>query len=200
MLIQLFHCTMPISGFSTKKLYFADGINSRTLSSASISVGPVLTRQGIDVLDSSNYDKISKLIISKRPDLMLIPFNQIQKHLYLDIGKEQSDSLFIRLYNDNTLKLQLYNSLWKFLPCDFFMIIRIRDAMSIKTFNNMHKKRLRLEAELWNCKSQETVWRIEVAGIYDGKRYTDKEILSEGIEKIYAELPITAPSYENCNW
>lgn len=198
--MQLVHCSMPISGFSTKKLYSADYINNRTFSGASITVGPVLTKQGIDLLDSSNYDKICKLLISKRPDLMLIPFNQIQKKLFLDIGKQQSDSLFIRLYNNSTLKLQLYDSLWMFLPCDFFMIIRIRDAMSIKTFNNVHKKKLRLEAELWNCRKQETVWRIEVAGIADGKRYTDKDLLSEGMEKIYSELPVSAPSYENSNW
>ena len=191
---------MPITGFATKKLYISDAVNNRTLSGFSVSIGPVLSKQGIDILDSSNYTILSKIINSKRPDLVLIPFDQIKKQLVLKISNVQCDSLFLKLYYESTVKLQLYDTLWKYMPCDLFMIIRIHDAMSIKTFDNVHKKRIRLEAELWNCKDQETIWRIEEYAISDGKKSTDKEIMFQSIEKIYEQLPLTVPAYENGKW
>jgi hypothetical protein len=196
----LLFCSPPLSGFSAKKIYIADGFNEKTLSGFSIGLGPVLTKQGVDIVDSLNSDEIFKNIRSLRSDLKLIPFNQIKTLLITNSGKNWCDSLFLLLYNEKTLKLQLNDLFWQILPCDFLMIVRVKDAMSIKTFDSLFKKRIRLEAELWNCKEQEVVWRIEVHSIANGKRVSDRQIINESIFKIYEELPKTIPSYENSKW
>ena len=199
-LLFLLYCSPPSSGFSAKRLYIADGFNERTLSGFSIGLGPVLTYQGVDIIDSLNSDEIYKNIKSIRPDLRLISFNQIKRQLITKSGKYWCDTLFLQLYNEKTLKLQLLDSLWQLMPYDFFMIIRVKDAMSIKTFDNIHKKRIRLEAELWNRKDQEAVWRIEVHSVANGKIVSDKQIINKSVLKIYEELPKTAPSYESGKW
>jgi hypothetical protein len=196
----LLTCSPPISGFSAKKIYIADGFNGKTLSGFTIGLGPVITRQGADIVDSLNSDEIYKYINSIRPDLRLMPFNQIKAQLITMSGKSWCDSLFLLLYNEKTLKLQLIDSLWQFIPCDFFMVVRVKDAMSIKTFDNIYKKRVRLEAELWNSKNQEAVWRIEVHSIANGKNVSDRQIIKESIAKIYEELPRTTPAYESSKW
>lgn len=196
----LLFCSPPPLGFSAKKIYIADNFNEKTLSGFSIGLGPVLTKQGADIVDSLNSDEIYKYIRGMRPDLRLMPFNKIKTQLITMSGKNWCDSLFLLLYNEKTLKLQQIDSLWQFIPCDFFMIIRVKDAMSIKTFDNVHRKRIRLEAELWKCKDQEAVWRIEAHGIANGKIVSDRQIINESIIKIYEELPKTMPSYESGKW
>jgi hypothetical protein len=196
----LLFCSPPPSGFSSNKIYIADGFNEKTLSGFSIGLGPVLTKQGVDIVDSLNSDEIFKNIRSLRSDLKLMPFNQIKTLLITKSGKNWCDSLFLLLYNEKTLRLQSKDLFWQILPCDFLMIVRVKDAMSIKTFDCVYKRRIHLEAELWNCKEQEVVWRIEVHSIANGKRVSDRQIINESVFKIYEELPKTIPSYENGKW
>ncbi len=193
-------CGLPASIFNAKKIYIADGFNNRTLSGSSIGLGPVLTKRGIDLFDSSDHAFIYKNLGHMRSDLFLLSFDQIKTQLELKMGKSKIDSLFLQLYNGDITRLQTNDSLWKYLSCDYFMSVRIKDAMSIKTFNNVHKKRIYLEAELWNRKDQEVVLRIEVNGSSEGDRYSDKQVIIKALEKVYKEIPETVPSYENARW
>lgn len=193
-------CGLPASIFNAKKIYIADGFNNRTLSGSSIGLGPLLTKGGIDLFDSSDHVFIYKHLSRLRADLSLLSFDQFKAQLKRNIGNSKIDSLFLQLYSGDITRLQTNDSLWKFLSCDYFMSVRIKDAMSIKTFNNVHKKRICLEAELWNRKDQEIVLRIEVNGSAEGDRCSDKQVIIKALEKVYKEIPETVPSYENTRW
>jgi hypothetical protein len=160
----------------------------------------VLTKDGVDLFDSSDHIAFYKNISRIRADLVLLSFNQIKAQLNAKFVKSTIDTLFLQLYNGDITKLQTNDSLWNYLSCDYFMSVRIINAMSIKTFNNVHKKRISIEAELWNRKDQEVVLRIEVNGTAEGDKYSDKQVISRALEKVYKEIPETVPSYENAGW
>jgi hypothetical protein len=199
-LINLLNCSSQTSAFKAKNVYMVDGFNENTLSGSLICAGPLFNQKCIDIIDSikiiNNFQKITDI----RKDLKLISLMQIKGKLTNKIGSVSCDSLFSILCSESVVTKQLLDTLWQLIDCDFLMVIRIKDAMSIKTFDDVEKKRIYIEAELWKCKDQEIVWRTEAYGIADGKVVTDREIIDMSIQKIYQELPLTVPSYENEKW
>jgi len=200
LIVNFFGCSQPSSAFKTKTIYMVDGFSELTLSGFLICTGPIFNKQGIDIIDSMNANDHFQQIADIRRDLNLISLMQVKEKLIHKIGRIRCDSLFSILSKDSIIQMQLMDSLWQLIDCDFLMVMRIKDAMSIKTFDKVEKKRIRIEAELWKCKDQEIIWRKEIYGIADGKRATDRDVINMTIRKAYQELPQTVPSYESGRW
>jgi hypothetical protein len=199
-LIFFLSCSIPSSGFSVKTTYIAENFNSRALSGFSIGLSPLLTKNGINLIDSIGCEKIVQELRNMRSDLLLIASNRIMEQLKAKISKQTCDSLFLNMYSENTMRIQLYDSLWQSLTCDYLLVIRLHDGMNIRTFNNVLKKRVFIETELWNCKRQEPVWRTNVYGITLEKKTNDLQVICETIKKACNNLPVTLPSYGNEKW
>lgn len=193
-------CASTSVSFSTKKVYIADNFTDHTLSGTSIGIGPILSKRGLNLDDSMSCEQICKIVSANRPDLMIISYNRIRENFSSKFSVHQCDSLFLQLYSKNSYEVQLLDSMWNLINCDYVLLVRLKDAMSIKTFGDVDKKRVSLDAELWNRKDQETILRIELQGVADGKKITDKQFLLDVMAKIFSEIPKTVPSYENGKW
>ncbi len=193
-------CTVPLSGFNTRMMYVADDFNERTLSGHSICMGPLFNQKNEDITDTANLQRDIKVLKNLRKDLRLKVFTGVKDQFTISSGTFMRDSLFSILANGSVVEIQLLDKFWKLLDCDYLMIMRIRDAMNIHTFNNVNRKRIRIEADLWSVKNQESVWRYEVYGIADGKNVGDRGLINSAIHKAYELLPVTIPSYESGSW
>jgi hypothetical protein len=196
----LFSCTVPMSGFSARKMYVADTFNERTLSGYSICTGPLFNQKNDDITDTVNLQRDIKVLKDFRKDLRFKPFTEVMNQFTISSGTFVCDSLFSIIASGSVVEIQLLDKFWKSLDCDYFMIMRIRDAMNIHTFNNVNRKRIRIEADLWSVKNQESVWRYEIFGIAEGHSIGDREIINRAIYKVYESLPATIPSYESGLW
>ncbi|HMA65311.1 MAG: hypothetical protein ACM31E_01725 [Fibrobacterota bacterium] len=196
----LFSCTVPMSGFSARKMYVADTFNDRTLSGYSICTGPLFNQKNDDITDTVNLQRDIKVLKDFRKDLRFKPFTEVMNQFTISSGTFVCDSLFSIIASGSVVEIQLLDKFWKSLDCDYFMIMRIRDAMNIHTFNNVNRKRIRIEADLWSVKNQESVWRYEIFGIAEGHSVGDREIINRAIHKVYESLPATIPSYESGLW
>lgn len=183
-----------------KTTYIADGFTEKTLSGFSLCNGPVYNLNGKEIFDTTQNMKSFGRLYELRKDLKIVSLAQVKAALTDKIGEEKCDSLFTLLGGNSILSVQSLDSFWQSVDCDFIMVMHIKDAMHIKTFNNKERKRVRLEAELWKCKDQEVIWRTEVFGIADGDKLTDRETIDLAVMKAYSELPGTIPSYENEKW
>ncbi len=193
-------CTVPMSGFSTRKMYVADNFNERTLRGYSICTGPLFNQKNNDITDTANLQRDIKALKDLRKDLRFKVFTEAKNQFTMSSGTYVCDSLFSIIANGSVVELQLLDKFWKSLDCDYLMIMRIKDAMNIHSFNNVNRKRIRIEAELWSVINQESVWRYEVYGIAEGKSVGDRELINSAIHKVYESLPATIPSYESGLW
>ena len=198
--MMIVSCSTQLAGFVAKTNYVADGFNEKTLSGNTICTGLLFDLQGKIITDTMNEIRDLKKLSDFRSDLKLILFSQVKNQLDQKIGTEQCDSLFLQLYSGTTVQMQLLDKLWKSVDSDFMMVMYIRDAMNIKTFDNAQKKRVRIEASLWNCRDQESVWRVEVFGIVEGGEAADREVINAAVKKVYESLPYTVPAYESGKW
>jgi hypothetical protein len=193
-------CTVPMAGFNARKVYVADNFNELTLSGHSICTGPLFNQKNEDITDTENLQRDIKVLKGLRNDLRFKPFTEVKNQFTISSGTFACDSLFSILANGSVVEIQLLDKFWKALDCDYLMIMHIRDAMNIHTFNNVFRKRIRIEADLWSVKNQESVWRYEIFGIAEGKSVRDREIINRAIHKVYESLPATVPSYESGLW
>jgi hypothetical protein len=193
-------CTVPMAGFNTRKMYVADNFNERTLSGSSICTGLLFNQENEDITDTENLQRDIKVLKNLRKDLRFKPFTEVKNQFTISSGTFACDSLFSILASGSVVQIQLLDKFWKSLDCDYLMILRIRDAMNIHTFDNVNRKRIRIEADLWSVKNQESVWRYEIFGIAEGKNVGDREIINRAINKVFESLPATVPSYESGVW
>jgi hypothetical protein len=195
-----FSCMVPMSGFSARRMYVADNFNEQTLSGHTICTGPLFNQKNEDITDTVNLQRDIRVLKSYRKDLRFTSFAEVKNQFTISSGTFVCDSLFSIIANGSIVEIQLLDRFWKSLDCDYFMIMRIRDAMNIHTFNNVNRKRIRIEADLWSVKNQESVWRYEIFGIAEGNNAGDREIINHAIHKVYESLPATIPSYESGSW
>jgi hypothetical protein len=193
-------CTVPMAGFNARKMYVADHFNEQTLSGYSICTGLLFNQKNEDITDTGNLQRDIKLLMGLRKDLQFKPFTEVKNQFTFSSGTFTCDSLFSILASGSVVEIQLLDKFWKQLDCDYLMIMRIRDAMNIHTFNNVNRKRIRIEADLWSVKNQESVWRYEIFGIAEGTSVSDRGIINRAIQKAYETLPVTVPSYESGSW
>lgn len=199
-LVLIISCTVSMTGFKARKMYVAENFDERTLSGYTICIGPVFNQKNVDITDTVNLQRDIKLLKSLRKDLRFKSFTKVNNQFTFSSGTLKCDSLFSILAKGSVVEIQLLDTFWKSLECDYLMIIHIRDAMNIHTFNDITRKRIRMEADLWSVKNQESVWRYEIFGIAEGKSVGDREIINRAIQKVYENLPATVPSYESGMW
>ena len=142
-------------GFSVNQLYSREKFSGSDLYERSIGICPLLRDTGYDTMQflrsKSHFEELRKV----RSDLHFISADEIESH-FLD--KWSTDSLhqfFTLLFRGEVASLQTRDSLWSGIKSDYYLVMRHRDASTVKKLNNEIRKRVNMEAELWDCKDQE---------------------------------------------
>ena len=196
MLLHLY-CSPSPYGFSVNQLYSREKFSGSDLYERSIGICPLLRDTGYDTLQflrsKSHFEELRKV----RSDLHFISADEIESH-FLD--KWSTDSLhqfFTLLFRGEVASLQTRDSLWSGIKSDYYLVMRLRDASTVKKLNNEIRKRVNMEAELWDCKDQEVLWRTAVRGICIKDKIPDRQFLLETVKNACLNLPVPIPSYGN---
>lgn len=196
MLLHLY-CSPSPYGFSVNQLYSREKFRGSDLYERSIGICPLLRDTGYDTMQflrsKSHFEELRKV----RSDLHFISADEIESH-FLD--KWSTDSLhqfFTLLFRGEVASLQTRDSLWSGIKSDYYLVMRLRDASTVKKLNNEIRKRVNMEAELWDCKDQEVLWRTAVRGICIKDKIPDRQFLLETVKNACLNLPVPIPSYGN---
>ncbi len=198
-LIILMHlcCSPSPYGFSVNHLYSREKFSSSELYERSIGICHLLRDTCYDTLQflrsKSHFEELKKV----RSDLQFISADEIERHFLNKWSMDSLQQFFTLLFKGQIATLQTRDSLWSGIKSDYYLVMRLRDASTVKTFNNAVRKRVSVEAELWDCKDQEVLWRIIVRGICVRGKIPDRQFLLEAVKNVFEKLPKPLPSYGN---
>jgi hypothetical protein len=191
------YCSPSPYGFSVNQLYCREKFSGSDLYGRSIGICPLLRDTAYDTLQFLRSQNQFEELKKNRSDLQLISADEIEKNFLNKWGMDSLQEFFNLLFRGKIASLQTRDSLWSGVKSDYYLVMRLKDASTVKTFNNAVRKRVSLEAELWDCKDQEVLWRTEVKGICISGKIPDSRFLMEAVKNVCEKLPAPLPSYGN---
>lgn len=180
--------------------YTSDRFSGRDLGSRTVTICPLLVSPEINrvfaVPDSRVMDSLQKY----SPGINFDVLDREQHKSFYKLVSQDTLDLFFRLLSEgNIVQLQNMETIWKLISTDFLLVFTLRYAATMATFNKVKKKKIRIEAELWNCSEYEVVWRRMITGTtYDSD--PDIGLVLGALGKIAALLPVPAQAYDNSKW
>lgn len=116
-------------------------------------------------------------------------------------SKMEMEGFYRVLAGNDILALQTRNNrFWELMPASYLLIIRIVRGLHIKTYQRQQKKKAVLEAELWNTRTREVVWRCETQGADIHADRSEELFIQAGILSIVRLLQDNSPVSEQKNW
>ncbi|MCX7725256.1 MAG: hypothetical protein N2053_00255 [Chitinispirillaceae bacterium] len=198
-LIFLFCAAVP-SKFSISNSYTKENFVGWDLGNHTIGICPFLTDDGWLDEKKFSYVKLTKKMYRQRPDLEFQSPESVHYLISKNFSPNEVNVIYKNLFNGSILFLQNYDTLWNNINYDYLLLIKIKSGSYIKTFDNLTKKKIKLEVELWNTKEKECVWRREIKGECWDKRIDEKEFIEEAVIRIVSLLPSALPAYDSKEW
>jgi hypothetical protein len=185
--------------YSAKVLYVRDAFAGSSLSGQSVLILPALTAQGPSAAFPLSPRNQSMVIQKVRDDLRLIDGEEFEKK-YLSTHDGRSLSFFYRsLFKGNVVEVQTSDSVWKAVDAAYLLAVRLKYAAAIRGFDGNTRRRLCLETELWDVKTAETVWRVEVKG-FGGVKDADDTFINGAVGEAFSRLPGVLPAANEKDW
>lgn len=199
-ILVLITCSPPPYGFVLNNQYIRNDFSGRELSGKLICMCPLLNGVRADTSGALRSDELFRKVAKSRSDLRLISPGEMENTFRKKWGRDSLNLFFEMLSKGEMLSLQTSDSLWKGIGARYFMALRVKNASTVKSFNRSVRKRVSLEAELWDCNMAATVWRVIVNGICIDERIPDSRFIQDAIITAYQELPVVMPAYDNKSW
>lgn len=199
-LFNLLLCTSVTFKFSISSSYTKRGFSGWDLGNHNIGICPILTESGWLEEKTFSYVNITKGIRKLHPTLKFKSPESVQMSIERCFSSGEVSNIYKNLFNGSVLFLQNYDTLWNNINYDYLMLIRIKSGTYIKTFDNLTRKKIKLEIELWQTKGKECVWRREIKGECSSKNTGEKELIEEAVLKIVSLLPSVLPGYDSKEW
>jgi len=189
------YCSPSPYGFSVNHLYSREKFSGSDLHERSIGICLLLKDTAYDTVQflrsKNHFEELRKV----RSDLQFISADEIESHFLNKWNMDSLHQFYTLLFRGEIASLQTRDSLWKGIKSDYYLVMRLRNASTVITLNNNVRKRVSVEAELWDCKEQEVLWRIAVRGICIRGKIPDSQFLLEAVKNACKKLPAPIPSY-----
>ena len=199
-LLLVVACTPPPFEFTLTNNYQRENFSGRDVAGGTIGLCVLLTDTGVVTAEVLPSKTIVKKIRSTRPDLNFKEPDSVYRRLGHFLAPTDLQRFRSLLYNGDLVALQALDTVWGVVGYDFLLALRLRRGMHIKTFNKMMRKRFLVEAELWDCKEIETVWRVIIDGKCSRPGFTDRKLLLESLASVASALPSALPAYDSKSW
>lgn len=193
-------CTPPPFEFTLTNNYQRENFSGRDVAGRTIGCCMLLTDTGVVTAEVLPSKEIVKKIRSTRPDLNFKESDSVYHRLGHSLVRTDLQRFRSLLYKGDLVALQALDTVWRAVGYDYLFVLRLRRGMHIKTFNQMMRKRFLIEAELWDCREIETVWRVIIDGKCSRPGITDRRFLLESLESVISALPAALPAYDSKSW
>lgn len=186
--------------FHLDTTYTMEGFTGREINNRTIGVCPLLAKEG--PVDEQRFSLANLLdtLHRRRPEIRCKPLKNGSSGFFAAVSAEDRKTFFTMLFEGNMLSAGTFDTVWQATKCDYLLVCSIRHGMSVTTFNRVTKKMVLLEAELWDSRSFEVVWRTTVEGSCTRCTVPDSRLITSGIGEIVSALPVLLPSYDNSAW
>lgn len=194
-------CASGTGEWRSKLLYSNKEFGKRQYSTRnSILLLPLITEKGFDT-GTALPQVVQKEALHRLQGNIEIYFKKDFEEAYLlTNSRELLDSFYIKLFANDFLALTSYDSVWRSVPSQYIMVIRINNGARINSFDGILKRKAVLEIELWDVKNVEVVWRAESSGFEMNSKITDAEFIAQGIKEAFKLLPEFLPVANEENW
>ena len=199
-ILMIITCSPPPYGFVLNNQYVRNDFTGRELGGKTISMCPFLKDSGADTTGMLSSGDILKSVSKSRSDLRLISVREMEKRFREKWGSDSLQLFYKMLSLGEIIQLQNSDSLWNGIGTRYFMALRLKSASKIKSFNRSVRKRISLEAELWDRELTGVVWRVVVNGLCIDESIQDSKFISSAIVKAYEKLPVILPAYDSKDW
>ncbi|MBN2037082.1 MAG: hypothetical protein JW768_10100 [Chitinispirillaceae bacterium] len=190
----------PAERFSVLRLYAKERFSGTELSGGSITLTPLITSQGMVTNDQFSPKLLIREIGKKRGDLKLRGPGGFHDRYRRKYGNEGLDSLYGLFFDSRMVSLQTDRRIWEEVGTGYLMVLKLTYGLKTKTLDQQTVRQMRLEGELWDCDSMETVWRtiVEVRS----RRWisSDKQVVLKAVGKLFYGLPPVLPGYGKGTW
>ena len=195
-------CSPPPYGYTLHQLYTRERFSGKELNGRTIGVLPIINENGpctTGFLKQQNHFTMMRKI---RPDLKLLSADSVEELFRKKWPADSLTAFYTLVFKGDMVSLQTADSLWSAANSglDYAMVLRLKGASRVVTFNRQTRKRLRIEVELWDTREIEVVWRVVINGVSMSKALPDSQFIMEAIQKAYSALPKLLPSYDNSSW
>lgn len=174
--------------------------SSKRTTGHTVVVLPLVTDSCFDTSRALAPEKFSRELIREQESIRLLFQNDFEESIILKHGREMLDSFYAAIGTNDMLALHALDTVWKSLPGEYLLAVRVASGVRINSFDNVVKRKAQLEAELWDIRTIEVVWRAKASGFEMNVSVTDAQFVIDGIKKIGTLLPDFIPVREEENW
>ena len=196
----LFACTPPPTEFTMARSYQREHFSGKDVSGKTIGLSMLISDPKGAVKKGIASSLVGTTARKNRPDLLFTEPDSVRAHMVKEVPEDSVEDFYHLLFKGDVPALQVHDSLWRSVGNDFLLAARLSHGMNIRTFNQMARKRILVEAELWDCREYEVVWRVSVNGQCSRAGYSDRQLLLDALSTVVAALPSAIPSYDSKSW
>jgi hypothetical protein len=104
------------------------------------------------------------------------------------------------LLSGKIVEAQTSDSIWKSMDASFMLFVRVKYAVRIKSFDGNWRKNVKMDVELWNVASQETVWRLDLTGLARTAELSDAQFMKSALIAAFCKVPGYVPENNESVW
>ncbi len=181
--------------YSNKQLAVTDRATGRD-----VVVLPLIIDNRFDTGQSLAPERFTKALIHDQGAVRVLFRKDFEEKLILKYGREHLDSFYMALIKNDILALNALDTVWNGIPGRYLLTIRVTTGVRINSFDDIVKRKADLEAELWDSKKIEIIWRGQSSGYEMDPEVSDAAFIMKGIQTLFMLLPEFIPVREEDNW
>lgn len=183
-------CAPETSRFETAIDYHDERLERVRSRGETVIVMPVLTADGPDTASVFSFDSLAGLLDSEAGRFTVLSGEEVVDGFSRGSGDIASADLYRWLHAGAVDSLRKRRELWRAVPAGYMLVVKVRTGARITTFARDEKLRLGLEAELWDTRQRDIVWRATTAGIADGPSHDEGAFIRAGLKEVFVCLPV----------
>jgi hypothetical protein len=190
----------PEASYDAEISYQERSFSGGSLTDQTVLILPVMTKAGLDTTTALSPQNIGRLFQAARPDVEPVTKEEFETRYSIRHDTASLPAFYRLLFKGSVVAAANSDSVWKEMKTAYCFAARITNALTIRGFNGLVKRRMNMETELWDVDSAEAVLRIRVQATAQGEAMTDAEFIRRALAAAFEKLPVFAPSSNEQNW
>ncbi|MBD3419949.1 MAG: hypothetical protein GF398_07530 [Chitinivibrionales bacterium] len=186
--------------FTGEILYRHSSFSEATLTYASLTVFPLILNGRFDTTPYLSTTRQIARLKQQRSDLNLFCDSVFASNFAAKYDTAARNSFYADLIEGNTLALQNNDSAWHTFQTRYLLTLRTGQSAKIHSLQQATKRRMQLEAEIWDIDSSEVVWRSRINSESMNSSISDAEFIWQTMCRTFARLPDFRPAINESEW
>jgi len=186
---QILFCAPQLAGYKVDVLFEGANFSGEVLSGREILVLPLLRDSGFDTVGLLAPQSLAQWFVKERKDLKISINRDFEKQFAHRHKRPLLRAFYEALYAGDILAVKSMDTVINSIKSRFFLTVRFISGAKIISLDKKVKRRVTLEAELWDTDIPGVVWRSSLYGMTMDKTITDPVFLRKALENIYRKIP-----------